>query len=723
ITQVVKGTTGDKTFYAKWDSTYPVTDTASVDLMVKFGVKSAGYALNSISNQDVTATFNKVKAYMATMSASKVNPTGGLGAIKLGDYVELPSLIVSAYNGNGAVNITSNANDGKLRLMVVGINPYYGKNGNTVTPHLVFQFKEYPGNGRMHASNSADNTGGYKISEMRSYLLTNYWPALKTAGVPDSAVWAVKRMGANDGNATAVDTIEDKLWLPTEREMFGNNSESNSAYETATNQGRLGYYNDANSRKKANAYLTASPARESYWWCGIASDGQPTRWIHPSTSAGVAPAFAVSGADQPPAATKTVTYNANGGSGDAPAQQTIITGGGVTAPAAGNLTKANYLFGGWNTLANGNGSNYDAGATINSVTSDITLYAKWGVDLIYSANGGIGTPPAKVSSQTATTVTIAGGTGLYKADITVDGYTRYLPFVGWSTQPDGSGTTYAEGTSYTLNTVVTLYAKYGGNADLMVTFNIKNLDYPLSGITAQQVTATFNAISTHIKTKSASNVNYSDGLGAIKMGDYINLGSLNVAAYNNNAAVILANTDAGNDKLRLMVVGLNSYYDKNGNGTSTPHIIFHFKDFPGNTRMNASNTNAGGYLGSEMRTYLTSKYWPALQTAGVPESVVWPVSRRGANGGNADTIEDKLWLPTVREMKPGRNPIWQSGNSSETDANQGKLGYYASNSLRKSDRYWTATPYEQISFVSITTGEEYKYASEIAGCAPAFAVK
>ncbi|GMO28330.1 MAG: hypothetical protein Pg6A_16200 [Termitinemataceae bacterium] len=387
VTQIAKGSTGDKTLYAKWESTIPIADANSADLMVKFSVKSAGYALSSISTTDVTNTFNTVKDYLATQSASSVNPADGLGVIKLGDYVELPSLTVSAYNGNGGgINITSNANNGKLQLMVVGINPYYGKNGNADTPHLIFHFKDYPGYGRMHASKDANNAGGYKLSEIRTYLMTNYWAALQTAGVPDSAVWAVKRVGANDGVATGTDTIEDKLWLPTEWEMFGSNSNSNSNYENSANQGRLNYYKDANSRKKANLYLTASPAKEAYWWCGIGSDGNSTRWIEPPTTAGVSPAFAVSGADQPPSvAIKTVSYNANGGTGSA--LQAVITGGSVTVRDGSGFTRANYLFDGWNTNTAGSGTSYNAGDTISNITQDITLYAKWKPGLDTSSPG------------------------------------------------------------------------------------------------------------------------------------------------------------------------------------------------------------------------------------------------------------------------------------------------------------------------------------------------
>jgi uncharacterized repeat protein (TIGR02543 family) len=238
----------------------------------------------------------------------------------------------------------------------------------------------------MHASKDANNAGGYKLSEIRTYLMTNYWAALQTAGVPDSAVWAVKRVGANDGVATGTDTIEDKLWLPTEWEMFGSNSNSNSNYENSANQGRLNYYKDANSRKKANLYLTASPATEAYWWCGIGSDGNSTRWIEPPTTAGVSPAFAISSTDQPQAANiKTVSYNANGGMGSA--LQAVITGGSVTVRDGSDFTRANYLFDGWNTNTSGNGTSYNAGDTISNITSNVTLYAKWKPGLDTSSPG------------------------------------------------------------------------------------------------------------------------------------------------------------------------------------------------------------------------------------------------------------------------------------------------------------------------------------------------
>ncbi|MDR0527840.1 MAG: InlB B-repeat-containing protein, partial [Spirochaetaceae bacterium] len=382
---------------------------------------------------------------------------------------------------------------------------------------------------------------------------------------------------------------------------------------------------------------------------------------------------------------------------------TAAVGTSVTLAAGTGLTKSGYYFAGWNTAVDGGGTTYAAGASY-TLNATVTLYAKWdaGFALIYDVNGGTGTPPAAAGSQTATSVTIAAGMGLNKADTSMDGYTRYVPFVGWNTKADGSGTTYAAGDTYALSANVTLYAQYGGYADLMVTFNVKTIGYALSEITTQNVTDTFNRVSTHIKTQSPSSVNPSDGLGLIKLGDYVELRSLNVAEYNGNGGGINLNTNWNNGTLQLMVVAINPYYNKNGNGTSTPHLIFHFKNYGGKARMEATDTNQNGYAGSEMRTYLVNNFWPALKNAGVPDGVVWPVSRRLANKGGRvatgeDIIEDKLWLPGIKEII-GNDSNSGANNNYETGTNQGVFGYYNSKEKRRKPgaiwegNWWTASP-------------------------------
>ena len=68
----------------------------------------------------------------------------------------------------------------------------------------------------------------------------------------------------------------------------------------------------------------------------------------------------------------TVTYNANGGSGD---NQTVTLPNGVSQTVlASPFTRSGYSFNGWNTETDGTGDSYAAGAAISA---DTTLYAQW----------------------------------------------------------------------------------------------------------------------------------------------------------------------------------------------------------------------------------------------------------------------------------------------------------------------------------------------------------
>jgi uncharacterized repeat protein (TIGR02543 family) len=73
----------------------------------------------------------------------------------------------------------------------------------------------------------------------------------------------------------------------------------------------------------------------------------------------------------------TVTYNLNGGTGVAnPA--TVLAGASTVLPSSSASTFyfTNYNFVGWNTLANGSGTSYLAGASYTP-TGNVTLYAIW----------------------------------------------------------------------------------------------------------------------------------------------------------------------------------------------------------------------------------------------------------------------------------------------------------------------------------------------------------
>ncbi|MGI6170303.1 MAG: SpaA isopeptide-forming pilin-related protein [Butyricicoccus sp.] len=95
---------------------------------------------------------------------------------------------------------------------------------------------------------------------------------------------------------------------------------------------------------------------------------------------------------------RTVTFDANGGSGNAPAAQTAAAGDTISVPEPGNLTKNGYTFVGWSTISNytdlGNISGtdsitgkkcnkryqysfYPVGAEFTMPDKNITLYAVW----------------------------------------------------------------------------------------------------------------------------------------------------------------------------------------------------------------------------------------------------------------------------------------------------------------------------------------------------------
>lgn len=87
----------------------------------------------------------------------------------------------------------------------------------------------------------------------------------------------------------------------------------------------------------------------------------------------------------------TVTYNANGGSG-APSEQAKQSDISIKLSST-KPSRSGYTFNGWNTKADGSGTNYASGATYTG-NADVTLYAKWTANTYtvnINANGGTAT--------------------------------------------------------------------------------------------------------------------------------------------------------------------------------------------------------------------------------------------------------------------------------------------------------------------------------------------
>jgi uncharacterized repeat protein (TIGR02543 family) len=163
--------------------------------------------------------------------------------------------------------------------------------------------------------------------------------------------------------------------------------------------------------------------------------------------------------------TYNVTYNANGStSGTVPTDATnYVSGTTVTVAAnSGTLARTGYTFGGWNTQADGLGTNYAAGSGTFTITANVTLFAQWtalpSYTVTFDANGGAGT----MANQTTNVATALKSTSFARV-----GYS----FEGWSAVAGGGGTAYADGASYPFTANVTLYAQWTALPSYTVTFD------------------------------------------------------------------------------------------------------------------------------------------------------------------------------------------------------------------------------------------------------------
>jgi hypothetical protein len=242
--------------------------------------------------------------------------------IQLGDYIDLEGgLAVFNYNKAGSFWSESDihwdsgltlddAGAGKMmRLIVVGINSfkpkspyayqYQGK--DTPPPHVVFQFQHVPVTRRMNETGSSAD--GYPKSEMRKYLTPvkdsngavvtgsgNFLAGLLEAGLPKDVLWGLsRRMATDKTKGTAI--IDDLLWLPTEREVYGGwNQGYFYSVETEITQAWLEYYTSAKSAKKLSKDITNYPevtAARQYWLASMYGvDEDTTKFCTSSGSSG-----------------------------------------------------------------------------------------------------------------------------------------------------------------------------------------------------------------------------------------------------------------------------------------------------------------------------------------------------------------------------------------------------------------------------------------------------
>lgn len=155
----------------------------------------------------------------------------------------------------------------------------------------------------------------------------------------------------------------------------------------------------------------------------------------------------------------TVRFTGNGATGGNTPDQAFQYNIGQNLHRNG-FTRDGYTFTGWKRADNQQA--YGDGQWVTNLTTQpngiVTMVAQWSANeahIRYNPNppagkttGGQGTP--NWDGHTGDTPAI-GGNGW-----TIDGYT----FAGWTTSPDGGGTKYAPGASWTANGTLTLYAQW-----------------------------------------------------------------------------------------------------------------------------------------------------------------------------------------------------------------------------------------------------------------------
>jgi hypothetical protein len=216
----------------------------------------------------------------------------------------------------------------------------------------------------------------------------------------------------------------------------------------ATSEATPGYADIGDPLSASNGDLVRTSSQGAYNWVygGTYEDPHGTLYIVEKVAESTAPA------------TRTMTYNANGGTGTMTDPRSPYYAGKTVVVLPCAFTAPPYKdFVNWNTAAGGTGTDYDPGDDITVGSSNITLYAIYAnthTKLVLDANGGTGT--------------MTDNSKYYEDEVIVVPDCTFAPpsgkkFSKWNTSSAGSGTDYAPDdeitvTSAMIGAATTLYA-------------------------------------------------------------------------------------------------------------------------------------------------------------------------------------------------------------------------------------------------------------------------
>ena len=275
-----------------------------------------------------------------------------------------------------------------------------------------------------------------KIISILALLLTvtqGAWAAYQPYGGFDTAVghqgsisvtgWAWDQDNPNTSISVHVYVFKDKNGNLTP--LGSNPNVVASTYITANNYRSdiISITSDNGNHGFAKTFEVATPG--TYYVCAWGIDGTDgNKQLNGS------------GKDITILAPFTVSYNANGGSGEPSAQEKRYD---ITLTLSSTQpTRTGYTFNGWNTQADGNGTPYAAGATYTG-NANLSLYAKWTANTYSVQFNGNGSTSGSMDDES---FTYDEAKTLTTNAFSRTGYT----FDGWATTADGV-VAYADGQS------------------------------------------------------------------------------------------------------------------------------------------------------------------------------------------------------------------------------------------------------------------------------------
>ena len=430
--EIPAGSTGKKTFYAKWTA-------------IRYTVQFDGNgATSGVLDRTISCVYDETYPLLETPFArkgftfagwnTKADGTG-TGVTDMGEFVNLssknkatvtlyaqwtPNTYTIKFNGNGSTSGT----------MAAQKNCAYGSS-------------------IMLASNSFEKTG---------YTFSLWNTKADGTGKQYADRAKVKNLTATDGGTVTLYAT----WTKTPYTITYNLKGGDNCVDNPTT-----YY------VTTKTIVLKDAVRDGFTFGGWYSDSKYTTQVTQIAkgSTGNKTLYAKWTAHK-----YTVKFNGNGStSGSVAALKDCKCGGTYTLPANA-FKKTGYKFMGWNTKKDGTGTQLTDSCLIKDLTlsdgATKTLYAQWAVIKYTVKFSGNGSDPGSMSAMSGLT----GGTS-YTLKKNVFAKTGYS-FNGWNTKADGSGTSYKDQAS-----VKDLSTKDGGSVTLYAQWKLSSytITYNLNG--------------------------------------------------------------------------------------------------------------------------------------------------------------------------------------------------------------------------------------------------